>query len=182
MNFKSKIQMKKFSFEDGSLVVFVFKNLIGWNTELNLCNYLVELVVFWDSKCILGFKMYFKIQNVFWDPKCISEFKMYFEIQNVLWGSKCILIFKMYFEIEIRIEYNWKKNFISQKHIPKSWNASYWNCNEKKIHWVGCSSSKDYCTPFSSIWAASLLVPLPDVFMSLSRLLRATSLRHNRVL
>ena len=57
--------MKKISFEIGSLVVFVFKNLIGWNTELNLYNYLVELVVFWDSKCILGFKMYFKIQNVF---------------------------------------------------------------------------------------------------------------------
>ena len=56
---------KKISFEDGSLVVFVFKNLIGWNTELNLCNYLVELVVFWDSKCILKFKMYFGIQNVF---------------------------------------------------------------------------------------------------------------------
>jgi len=62
LNFKSK--KKFFSFEDGSLVVFVFKNLIGWNTELNLYNYLVELVVFWDSKCILKFKMYFGIQNV----------------------------------------------------------------------------------------------------------------------
>ena len=61
MAFES-LEMK--SIEDGSLVVFVFKNLIGWNTELNLCNYLVELVVFWDSKCILKFKMYFGIQNV----------------------------------------------------------------------------------------------------------------------
>jgi hypothetical protein len=62
MAFES-LEMK--SIENGSLVVFVFKNLIGWNTELNLYNYLVELVVFWDSKCILKFKMYFGIQNVF---------------------------------------------------------------------------------------------------------------------
>lgn len=63
--FQIKNPNEKISFEDGSLVVFVFKNLIGWNTELNLYNYLVELVVFWDSKCILRFKMYFEIQDVF---------------------------------------------------------------------------------------------------------------------
>ena len=79
--------------------------------------------VFWDSRCILRFKMYFGIQNVFWDSKCTLRFKMYSDIQNVFWDRN-----------KDRIQL--KKNFISQKHIPKSWNASYWNCNEKKIHWV----------------------------------------------